>query len=543
VRVNTGVGDIPSLDPNVAEDTTSITLVDNSFVGLTRLNEVTNELMPGMATDWTVSEDGKVYTYTLRDDVPWVKLDGEQVVKVQDCVGNDRMVNAFDFQYGILRALNPATASPYAYVLAFAIDGAADFNNGVFTDTLKVGVTAVDTYTLQINALEAVAYNPMIHGLWTAYATPQWLIDGDDCTEARAERWIEPGFFQSYGPYTLKEWIHDSTATIVKNPFWPGSEYVPQAQVDEIVFSMLDENAAMAEYETGNLDAVAVPLPDIDRVKADSTLSEQFVIAPQFCTYYYGFNTTAPFVDDPRMRRALSMSLDRQDLVDNVLKGGQIPAQWFARPGLVAAPTPEEFPDLGIKFDAAAAKAEMDAYLEEKGLTPDQLDITLMFNTVASHQKIAEWAQQQWKQNLGIDVKLTNQEWKVYLETIKGLDTPQLWRLGWCLDYPDANNFTREVMASNGSSNPTDEAGVPAGGLMWKNDQFEELVRQAAVEPDLAKRTELYAQAEDILVNTDAAIIPIYWYTRTTLTQPWVNRTFSLGGHEFYYNWSVSQEE
>jgi oligopeptide transport system substrate-binding protein len=383
----------------------------------------------------------------------------------------------------------------------------------------------------------------MIHGLWTAYATPQWLIDGDDCTEARAERWIDPGFFQSYGPYTLKEWIHDSTATIVKNPFWPGSEYVPQAQVDEIVFSMLDENAAMAEYETGNLDAVAVPLPDIDRVKADPTLSEQFVIAPQFCTYYYGFNTTAPFVDDPRMRRALSMSLDRQDLVDNVLKGGQIPAQWFARPGLVAAPTPEEFPDLGIKFDAAAAKAEMDAYLEEKGLTPDQLDITLMFNTVASHQKIAEWAQQQWKQNLGIDVKLTNQEWKVYLETIKGLDTPQLWRLGWCLDYPDANNFTREVMASNGSSNPTDEAGVPAGGLMWKNDQFEELVRQAAVEPDLAKRTELYAQAEDILVNTDAAIIPIYWYTRTTLTQPWVNRTFSLGGHEFYYNWSVSQEE
>jgi oligopeptide transport system substrate-binding protein len=543
VRVNTGVGDIPSLDPNVAEDTTSITLIDNSFVGLTRLNEVTNELMPGMATDWAVSGDGKVYTYTLRTDVPWVKWDGEQVVTVQDCTGNDRIVNAFDFQYGILRALTPETASPYAYVLAFAIDGAADFNNGVITDTATVGVTAVDTTTLQIKTLDAVAYNPMIHGLWTAYATPKWLIEGDDCTEARAERWIEPGFFQSYGPYTLKEWIHDSTATLVKNPFWPGSDYVPQAQVDEIVFSMLDENAAMAEYETGNLDAVAVPLPDIDRVKADPTLSEQFVIAPQFCTYYYGFNTTAPFVDDPRMRRALSMSLDRQDLVDNVLKGGQIPAQWFARPGLVAAPTPEEFPDLGIKFDAAAAKAEMDAYLEEKGLTPDQLDITLMFNTVASHQKIAEWAQQQWKQNLGIDVKLTNQEWKVYLETIKGLDTPQLWRLGWCLDYPDANNFTREVMASNGSSNPTDEAGVPAGGLMWKNDQFEELVRQAAVEPDLAKRTELYAQAEDILVNTDAAIIPIYWYTRTTLTQPWVNRTFSLGGHEFYYNWSVSQEE
>ena len=541
IHVATGVGDIPSLDPNVAEDTSSITVIDNSFVGLTRLNEVTNELMPGMATDWTVSGDGKVYTYTLRTDVPWVKWDGKQVVKVQDCNGKDRIVNAYDFQYGILRALNPATASPYAYVLAFAINGAADYNNGVFTDTQKVGVTVVNTNTLQINGVDAVAFNPMIHGLWTAYATPKWLIEGDDCTEARAERWVEPGFFQSFGPFTLKEWIHDNSLTIIKNPFWPGSDSVAQAKVDEVTFTMLDEPAALAEYEVGNLDAVAVPTTDIDRVKADANLSQQLVIAPNFCTYYYGFNTTAPFVDDARVRRALSMALDRKDLVENVLKGGQIPAQWFARPGLVAAPTPEDYPDLGVKFDVAKANAELDAYLAEKGLTKDKLDITLMFNTSAGHQKIAEWAQQQWKQNLGVDIKLTNQEWKVFLSTIKGMDTPQIWRLGWCLDYPDANNFDREVMASNGSSNPTDADGKPAGGLMWKNDKFEELVKQAAVETDLKKRTDLYAQAEDILVNTDAAIIPIYWYTRVTLTQPWIERTFSLGGHEFYYNWSVKQ--
>lgn len=541
LTVNTGVGDIPSLDPNVAEDTSSITVIDNSFVGLTRLNEVTNELMPGMATDWKISADGKVYTYTLRTDVPWVKWDGNEVVKVQDCNGNDRIVNAFDFQYGILRALNPATASPYAYVLAFSIEGASDYNNGVFTDTQKVGVTVVNTNTLQISGIDAVAFNPMIHGLWTGYATPKWLIEGDDCTEARAERWVEPGFFQSFGPFTLKEWIHDTSLTIVKNPFWPGSDSIAQAKVDEVTFTMLDEPAALAEYEVGNLDAVAVPTTDIDRVKADGALSQQLVIAPNFCSYYYGFNTTAPFVDDARVRRALSMALDRQDLVDNVLKGGQIPAQWFARPGLVAAPTPEDYPDLGVKFDAAKANAELEAYLAEKGLTKDQLDITLMFNTNAGHQKIAEWAQQQWKQNLGVDIKLTNQEWRVFLDTIKSLDTPQVWRLGWCLDYPDANNFDREVMASNGSSNPTDTDGKPSGGLMWKNDQYEELVRQAAVEPDLKKRTDLYAQAEEILVNTDAAIIPIYWYTRVTLTQPWIERTFSLGGHEFYYNWSVKQ--
>ncbi len=546
VRHNFGPGDVPSLDPNVAEDTSSITVVDNSFIGLTRLNEVTNELMPGMATEWSVSEDGKTYTYKLRTDVPWVRWDGEQVAKVQTCPDADgktadRMVTAKDFEYGILRALTPATASPYAYVLDFAIQGASDYNNGVITDTATVGVKALDDATLEIKTVDDVAYNPMIHGLWTAYATPKWLIEGDDCTEGRAERWIEPGFFQSYGPYTLKEWIHDSTLTMVKNPFWPGTEYVPQAQVDEVQFSMLDETAALAEFEVGNLEDAAVPTADIDRVKSDPNLSQMLKIAPNLCTYYYGFNTTAPFVDDPRVRRALSMALDRQDLVDNVLKGGQEPAQWFARPGLAAAPTMADHPDLGIKFDVAGAKAELDAYLAEKGLTMDKLDINLMFNTSSGHQKIAEWAQQQWKNNLGLDVKLTNQEWKVYLQTVKGLDTPQIWRLGWCLDYPDANNFTREVFAVNGSSNPTDEAGAPAGGLMWKNDKFEELVKQAATEKDLKKRTDLYAQAEEILVKTDAAIIPVYWYTRVTVTQPWVNRTFSTGGHEFFYNWSVKQ--
>jgi len=181
VRANFGPGDVPSLDPNVAEDTSSITDIDNSFVGLTRLNEVTSELMPGMATEWSVSDDGKTYTYKLRTDVPWVRWDGEQVAKVQSCPDDsgattDRMVTAKDFEYGILRALTPATASPYAYVLAFAIQGAADYNNGVVTDTATVGVKAIDDATLEIKTVDDVAYNPMIHGLWTAYATPKWLI-------------------------------------------------------------------------------------------------------------------------------------------------------------------------------------------------------------------------------------------------------------------------------------------------------------------------------------------------------------------------------
>jgi oligopeptide transport system substrate-binding protein len=532
-----GSGDVPTLDPALATDTTSVQVDMMTFGGLTWQDEVTNAVMPNMATEWSASEDGLTYTFKLRDDVPWVKYDtpSGQVVKVQDCEGNDRMVTANDFEYGILRTLNPETASDYAYVLAFAIAGAGDFNSGVTTDTTTVGVKAVDPTTLEIKFNEAAAYNTAIAGMWPAYAQPQWLIEGSDCNDPRGDKWTETGFFQSYGPFTLKEWIHDSSLTIVKNPFWPGNEGLPQAKLDEVTWLMLDEVPAFAEYEAGNTVAASVPLADIDRVKADPTLSQELVIAPSQCTYYYGFNTKAPVVDDARVRRALSMAIDRQSLIDNVTKGGQEPAQWFSRPGLQAAPTMETHPDLGIKFDVEGAKAELQSYLDEKGLTADQLDITLMFNTSSGHQKIAEAIQQMWKENLGLDVKLTNQEWAVYLKTIRDPQaTPQIYRLGWCSDYADANNFIREVFVKGGSANPAD-----GGGVNYENPAFEELVVKAAQEQDPAARVEQYAEAEELFVDTDAVIAPIYWYTTVSVTKPNIERTHGVGGQQNLTKWDV----
>jgi oligopeptide transport system substrate-binding protein len=533
-----GSGDVPTLDPSVAEDTTSIQMAQEIFGGVTALDEVTSETKPGMATSWDISDDGKVYTFKLRTDVPWVKWDGTQVAKVQDCEGNDRMVKAQDFEYAIIRTLKPETASPYAYVLSFVLAGAEEFNTGAVTDTTTVGVKALDDATLQLTFKDPAAYNASIAGMWTGYAEPSWLIDGDDCTEARGQRWIEPGFLQTYGPFTVSEWVHDSSITLVKNPFWIGSDNVPAAKLDEVNFVMLDESAQLAEYEAGNLDFIpSPPLADLDRIKADPTLSKELSINPQQCTYYYGFNTKAPIVDDVRVRRALSMAIDRQGLIDNVTKGGQIPAQWFARPGQAGAPTPEKYPDLGIKYDVAKAKEELNSYLTEKGTTADQLDLTLMFNTSSGHQKIAEAIQQMWKDNLGLDVKVVNQEWKVYLVTTKDpVATPQIFRMGWCMDYPDANNWDKDVAAFGGSQNPRE-----GGGFNWKNDQYEQLVTDAAKELDPAKRTALYAEAEDILVSKDAVMAPIYWYTNLDMTKPTVSRTYSADGHERFEKWDVAQ--
>jgi oligopeptide transport system substrate-binding protein len=303
----------------------------------------------------------------------------------------------------------------------------------------------------------------------------------------------------------MKEWIHDSSITIVKNPFWPGTDDIPVAKIDEVTWYMLDESVAFADYEAGNIDAAAVPSSDLDRVKADPTLSAELVTAPVMCTYYYGFNTQAPVVNDVRVRRALSQAIDRQGLIDNVLKGGQEPAQWFSRPGLAGSPTMADHPDLGVKFDPEAAMSELQSYLDETGQTADQLDLTLMFNTSSGHQQIAEAIQQMWKDNLGVDVKLVNQEWAVYLATIKGADTPQIFRLGWCLDYPDANNFIRENFDANGSSNPYTD-GQPSGGVFYDNPDFFAGLAAAAVETDPVKRVDMYADLEETLVYTDAVI-------------------------------------
>jgi len=305
---------------------------------------------------------------------------------------------------------------------------------------------------------------------------------------------------------------------------------------------MLDEVAAFAEYEAGNMDVTGVPLADIERVKADPVLSAEYRSAPNLCTYYYGFNTKAPFVDDARVRQALSMAVDRQGLIDNVLKAGQEPAQWFSRPGLVAAPTMADYPDLGIKYDPTAAKALIDAYMAEKGITAADVDITLMFNTSSGHQKIAEAIQQMWKTNLGLDIKVTNQEWKVFLETIRDpVATPQIYRLGWCVDYPDANNFIRENFIYGGSANPTGGGGINWAAGDGNYDQFATIVVDAAKERDPQKRTDMYAQAEEILVKTDAAIIPIYWYTSSSVTKPYVIRTYAVTGHQDFVDWDIAQ--
>ena len=195
----------------------------------------------------------------------------------------------------------------------------------------------------------------------------------------------------------------------------------------------------------------------------------------------------------------------------------------------------------GIGYDPVAAAAELQAYLDETGQTAADLDVTILHNESTGHALIAETIQAMWKDTLGVEVKIAAQEWKVYLDLTDGPDAPQVFRLGWCLDYPDANNFTHELFALCGNSNQC-ENGAVYGGIQWLNQEYEDLMDAAAAETDNAKRQDLYAQASTILHYTDAAVAPIYWYGRQTLSKPYITRTFGVGGQEDFTKWDVDME-
>lgn len=529
LRARLGSTDVPTLDPALATDSSSIQILTETYIGLTVLQEETLDTLPGMATSWEVieNEDGTAsYTFSLLEGVPWVRYDADsgEVVEVTDADGNVRTVTANDFVYGWTRTLNPETAAEYAYVLSPQVVGGTAFNTGEGAIE-DLAVTAVDDYTLEVTAPLLFAPQTAIYGLWMARPQPQWAI------EEYGDFWIESENYQSYGPYAVMNWAHDESLTLVKNPFWPGTDTVPQASIDQIEFYFLDESVALSQYEAGDLDHLDnVPTTDIDRLKADPALSSEFTITASTSNYYYGFDTRPEsLTGNVNLRRALSYAVDRQSLIDNVVKGGQIPARWFSPPALAAAPTLEANPDLGVEYNPELAQQYLATALEELGYASAEEipTITLLFNTSENHARIAEAIQQMWQDELGVSVQLTNQEFAVYLDSRQ--DFP-IWRAGWGADYPDASNFIGDVFRSTSNNNDT----------WFVSEELDALIDEAATLTDNDVRRELYAQAEQILVFEGAAVIPIYWGTKLNMTKPNIERTYSLQTGEHYYKWGIN---
>ncbi|MCB0078345.1 MAG: peptide ABC transporter substrate-binding protein [Anaerolineales bacterium] len=518
----------PSLDPSVATDSVSVDIITNMFMGLTRFNQEA-EVEPWAATDWTVSEDGRTYTFNLRDDLSWVtrNADSGEISEVRPLV-------AQDFADGIRRTLDPNTASDYAYVL-YVIDGGEAFNNAVPEaedfQTLSdgLGVNAVDDTTLEVTFADPISYAPAIMGMWITYAQPLDVI-----TEV-GDGWTEAGSIVTSGAYTLEAWEHNVELNLIKNPYYFEADTV---QIDRIVGAIITEDStAMALYESGELDVTSPPSADLDRVRSDEVLSQELNISPQTCTYYFGFVNDKPPTDNATVRRALSAAINRPVLIDNVIKGGQIPAHSFAPPGIFGSVADDmEVGGWMVMDDYAAQVAQAQAWMEEAGYPNGEgLELLIMHNTSEAHAAIAQAVQAMWLEAFpSAFINIENQEWGVYLETIAPAspveEKPNVYRLGWCADYPDQNNWVNDVFNSASGNN----------SAMFQNEAFDQLVNEASIEQDQDKRAEMYKEAEMILVDTEAAIAPIYYYTTVQLRKPWMEQVvISPSGGDAWYQWQL----
>ena len=534
----------PTADPSLGTDNVSIGLMRNIFVGLTQFDPDTGEVIPYLATEWESGEDAdgnQTWTFHLRDDIAWVKYDpttGETTQEVDED-GNPRFVNANDVVYGVKRTIDPATASDYAYVL-YIVKNAQAVNSGEEGVTLDdIGVVALDDMTVEFTLESPAAYFPSISGMWIAYPMPQWAIEENE------QKWIEAGLIVTNGPYNMESWIHGGELNLVKNPLWINADDVQIERVEGVM--IVEDSTAFAMYESNELDTQSVPLPEIDRVKADPVLSEEYFNAPDVATYYYGFTNNKPPFDDVRVRTAFTQAIDRQSLIDNVTKGGQIPATSFAPPGIFGAPEPGT---VGLPSDPEAAMAALQEYLDENEMTIDDfnaLGITMMHNTSEGHANIAAAIQQMWKDTLGVDVKVENQEWKVYLDTIKNTtpleDMPHIWRLGWGADYADENNWVHEVFNAQAGANRLRRNCSDDVCTEVTASEFDELTVQGAIETDPAARAEIYKRAEEILAAEEVAFAPIYHYTFVNVTKPWLDRNFpNLGGEWPFFQWTIDAD-
>ena len=536
----------PEADPALATDTTSVLIDEQMFLGLTDFDDETNEVIPELATEWWVSKDGLTWTFKMRDDVLWVTYNPAtgQVEQVLDADGNPMIVNAYEVEYAVKRTINPKTASDYAYVL-YIIKNGMELNTGETTEgeptelTLDdLGVKAVDDFTVEFTLESPAGYFPAIASMWVARPVPPDLIAEKDA------RWIEPGIIWTNGPYIMTEWIHGASMEMVKNPFFYGWDEPGAGNIERIRWLVIQESSTeMALYENDDIDTSGgylgwgIPLPDLDRVRADPVLSKEYLQAPQLCTYYYGFTTDKPPVDDVRVRKALSAAIDRQTLIDTVTKGGQLPAHSFACPGIWGNVADDE--SIGawmLDYDEGLKLAK--EWMAEAGYPDGEgMDLLLMHNVSEGHSRIMQAIQAMWKEafpkaNFAIDT----QEWKVYLKTIQKdtplEDMPHVWRLGWCADYPDQNNWVHEVFNADAGANRTRAT----------RSRFEELTEEAAIEADVEKRAELYREAEIILVEEEARIAPIYYYTTNMLTKPWLKRTVQAVGGQHINLWTLDWE-
>lgn len=468
-----------SLDPSVIEGVPEHNIYMCLFEGLVSYDPETLDAVPGTAESWEASEDGLTWTFHLREESKW--NDGTPITA-------QTVVDSW------LRFLAPETAATYAYLPGMVIKGAAEYNAGE-AGPENVAIRALDDYTFQF---ELVGPAPYVEGMLAHYA---FAIHPLHAIEEHGDAWTRPENIVTNGPFKLVSWEPHDKIVMEKDPSYWDSENV---EIDELVFYPIDDqNTALNMYLQGDVDWIEeVPDARLDEMKLDDTYN----VDAAFITYYYEFNMTIEPFSDPRVRKALSMAIDRKEVVERVTRAGQFPAY-----GLT--PPLANYPKV-VAFEEDVEKAKQ--LLAEAGYPNGEgfPESTIIYNTSEGHKRIAEYVQQKWKEVLNIDVQIENQEWATFLDNRQNQNF-EIARAGWQGDYVDPNTFLTDLLHSESGNNDG----------KYNNPEFDALLKEASLMPAGPERMEVLRKAEEIAIGEDMAVMPFYYYTRSN----WID-TDTWGG-------------
>jgi oligopeptide transport system substrate-binding protein len=486
------------LDPHVVTGVQEYHIMLALLEGLVTEDPVDEHPVPGVAERWDISPDHKVYTFHLRGDAKW---------------SNGEPVTAQDFLQTFQRILTPSLGSEYSY-MHFVVKNAEAFNEGKITDFTQCGYKAIDERTFRVTLENPTPYflSLLTHHSWFPLHLPTIRKYGD--VYQRGNQWTRPGRFVGNGAFDLAIWRVNNVIEVHKSATYWDRERV---KLNAIRFYPIgSDDTEERAFRAGQLHITeTLPLSKIDYYKREHP--DLLHIDPYLGSYFYRVNVTKPPLNDKRVRRALAMTIDREAIVKNVLKGGQLPAYNLTPPGTAGYTCRTQL--RGEINEAKRLLAEA-GYPDGKSLPT----IELLYNTLESHRTIAEAIQQMWKTSLGIDVRLVNQEWKVYLDSQRALNY-QVCRASWIGDYVDPNTFL-DMWVTGGGNNETG----------WSNKEYDRLIAQAAATADLQQRLEVFQKAEAILLD-ELPILPIYFYTHVYLKRPELKGWYPnlLDNHAYKY--------
>ena len=476
VELNVNVGPEPAtIDPAKNSAVDGATLINHAFEGLMKLDK-DNKIVEGQAAKYEVNKDETVYTFTLREGIKW--SDGEQV-------------KAEDFVYAWQRLVDPKTGADYNYMIDM-VKNANEIMAGK-KKPKELGIKALDEKTVEVTLTTPTPY------FLEVCAFPATFPVRKDIVEANADTWsTDPKTYIGNGPYVLKSWEHQSKMTYVKNENYYDLKKLGPDTINFVL--MEDKNTMLSAYKNNEiLFADDLPSEEIDAMK-----DKGLVIEKQLGTYFLSINVKKEGLDNVKVREALSLALDRDYIVEKVAKGGQIPADSFVTTGLTDADGKTEFHENAKKwYDAKDYKGNVEkakkllkeaGYENGKGLP----SIELMCNP--GHEPIMEAVQNMWKENLGLNVTISSQDWNVFLETRKQGDF-QVARDGWLGDYNDPVSFIDIWVTGGGNNN-----------AQWSNKEYDKIVSEIKSTTDSKERYAKMHEAEDLLAK-DMPIIPIYYYT------------------------------